>query len=68
MVGFRVLCRGLNMFYISKNEKKLAEKERDKYKIFLVGDDIKEIYPVDFNDKDKFILEAEKMSVYYKLS
>jgi hypothetical protein len=58
-----------DMFYISKNELEFAEKNKDDYRVFLVGDDIdiKEIYPVDFNDKSIFILEEEKMSVRYKL-
>ena len=55
------------MFYISKNERKFSEDNKEKYKIFLVGEEIKEICPVDFNDKKRFILEAEKMSVRYKL-
>jgi hypothetical protein len=32
-----------------------------------VGEEIKEICSVDFNDEKRFILEAEKMSVCYKL-
>ncbi len=59
-----------NVFFISKNEKKFAEENKDNYKIFLVGKEIKEIkeiYPVDFNDKNKFSLEAETMSIRYKL-
>lgn len=57
-----------DVFYISKNERKFSEEKKGKYKIFLVGDKgIKEIYPVDFNDEKRFILEADIMSVRYKL-
>ena len=54
-----------NKFYISKNEKKFAEKHKDNYQIFLVGDQIKQIYPVDF---DSLKIEATDFVVYYQLT
>ncbi len=54
-----------NKFYISKNEKKFAEKHKDNYQIFLVGDQIKQISPVDFNSLK---IEATDFVVYYQLT
>lgn len=64
-VEVKTLSSGV--FYISKNERKCSEDNKEKYKIFLVGEEIKEIHPVDFDDKKRFIWETEEMSVRYKL-
>ncbi len=55
-----------NVFYISKNEKFFAEKNKENYQIFLVGDGekIQKIFPVDF---EKLTVEAEEFSVKYEL-
>ncbi|ORU91274.1 MAG: hypothetical protein A6F72_01595 [Cycloclasticus sp. symbiont of Poecilosclerida sp. N] len=56
-----------DMFYISKNELDFAKKHKDKYKIFLVGDEIKRIHPVNLEDEDQFRIEPKDFSVSYKL-
>lgn len=54
-------------FYFSKSEKEFAEKNKDDYEIFLVGDYIYKIQGIDFEDEIKFRLEPDTYKVYYKL-
>jgi len=65
-----------NMFYLSKDEKKFAEKNKSKYEIFFVkiSSDKKcentQIYfeeNIDFTDTTIFSLVPNKYEVYYKI-
>lgn len=52
-------------FYLSKNEKGFADKNRINYELFLVYDDlIKRFDRIDFSDSDSFIIEIDKYKIY----
>jgi len=53
-------------FFLSKNEKRFAEENKDNYEIFLVTDEeINKLTNIDFYDRNRFLLEANDYVVYY---
>jgi len=57
-----------NMFYFSEGEKEFAEKNKDNYEIFLVGDNIYKIENIDFSNPNEFRLEVENIyKIYFNI-
>lgn len=56
-----------NSFYLSKNEKEFADKNKENYEIFLVGSEIYKLENIDFSNKQQFELIIDKYQVHYKL-
>jgi len=56
------------LFHLTKKEKEFADKNKESYEIYLVGEKIYKLSEIDFSNSDKFILVTNEYEVYYRIN